>query len=56
MVLEETKAQVKCFIEVGVDNITLRAGIDDSDIQIIAVEAGIEIMQVDGANSRVGIT
>ena len=37
------------------DLVTLRAGIDDSDIQIIAGGSSNEIMRFDGANSRVGI-
>ena len=37
------------------DLLTIRAGIDDSDIQIIAGGTANEIMRFDGANSRVGI-
>ena len=35
--------------------LTLRAGVDDSDIQIIAGGSANEIMRFDGTNSRVGI-
>ena len=37
------------------DLLTIRAGIDDSDIQIIAGGSSNEIMRFDGTNSRVGI-
>jgi len=37
------------------DLLTIRAGIDDSDIQIIAGGSANEIMRFDGSNSRVGI-
>tara|TARA_Y100000289_G_scaffold6815_2_gene6155 strand:+ start:3684 stop:12842 length:9159 start_codon:yes stop_codon:yes gene_type:complete len=37
------------------DLLTIRAGIDDSDIQIIAGGSANEIMRFDGTNSRVGI-